>query len=74
MTHPDASEIDQDPAAVLTDKLAIRDLVDQWIIASDSGLWDLFDEVWHEDGVMAATWLMARSLATASRSYLRNCR
>jgi hypothetical protein len=69
MTHPDASEIDQDPAAVLTDKLAIRDLVDQWIIASDSGLWDLFDEVWHEDGVMAATWFQAsaRDFADARR-------
>ncbi|MBN8294602.1 nuclear transport factor 2 family protein [Rhodobacter sp. NTK016B] len=43
----------------LADKLAIRELVDQWIIASDSGLWDLFAEVWHDDGVMAATWFQA---------------
>ena len=44
---------------LVADKLAIRELVDQWIIASDSGLWDLFDEVWHADGVMAATWFQA---------------
>lgn len=44
---------------LVADKLAIRELVDQWIIASDSGLWGLFDEVWHRDGVMAATWFQA---------------
>lgn len=46
-------------SAQLADKLAIRELVDQWIIASDGGLWDLFDQVWHPDGVMAATWFQA---------------
>ena len=47
--------------AILVDKLEIRELVDKWIIASDSGLWDLFDEVWHADGVMAATWFQANA-------------
>lgn len=57
------------PPASLADKLAIQELVDQWIIASDSGLWDLFDEVWHDDGVMAATWFQAsaRDFADARR-------
>ena len=50
-----------EPVALLADKLAIREIVDQWIIASDSGLWDLFDEVWHIDGVMAATWFQANA-------------
>lgn len=59
--EPDFTEIAQDPAEALVDKLAIRELVDQWIIASDSGLWDLFDEVWHSDGVMAATWFQANA-------------
>jgi hypothetical protein len=44
---------------LVLDKLAIRELVDQWIIASDSGLWDLFSELWHSDGIMAATWFQA---------------
>lgn len=48
-----------DSIAALADKQAIRELVDQWIIASDSGLWELFKEVWHDDGVMAATWFQA---------------
>lgn len=54
---------------LLADKLAIRELVDRWIIASDSGLWDLFDTVWHSDGLMAATWFQApaKDFATARR-------
>ncbi|GAB4271745.1 MAG: nuclear transport factor 2 family protein [Pararhodobacter sp.] len=50
----------------LADKLAIRELVDQWIIASDSGLWPEFDAVWHPDGVMAATWFQASAQDFAS--------
>lgn len=41
------------------DKMAIRELVDKWIIASDSALWDMFDGVWHSDGFMVATWFQA---------------
>lgn len=53
-------------STLVTDKLAIRELVDQWIIASDSGLWGLFDEVWHDDGTMAATWFQASAKDFAS--------
>jgi hypothetical protein len=58
----------------LADKLAIRELVDQWIIASDSGLWPLFDEVWHDDGLMAATWFQASAadFAAARRKGFEN--
>lgn len=45
----------------LSDKLSIRELVDRWVISSDSGLWDLFGEVWHADGIMAATWFQAKA-------------
>ena len=41
------------------DKAAIRELVDNWIIFSDSGDWDRFRECWHPDGFMAATWFQA---------------
>jgi ketosteroid isomerase-like protein len=37
-------------------KLAIREVIDDWVVASDSGDWDKFATVWHEDGWMTATW------------------
>ena len=40
----------------LADKLAIREVVENWVIARDSANWDLFREQWHDDGVMMATW------------------
>jgi len=44
---------------LVTDKRRIREIVDNWIIFSDSGDWDRFAECWHEDGFMAATWFQA---------------
>lgn len=38
------------------DKLAIREVVNNWVIWSDSGDWDRFATVWHADGWMTATW------------------
>ena len=38
------------------DKQAIRDLVENWVIWRDSGDWDRFRSVWHDDGRMMATW------------------
>ncbi len=38
---------------------AIREIVDQWVIYSDSGDWERFAELWHEDGWMSATWFQA---------------
>lgn len=43
----------------LGDKVAIRELIDRWIITSDSGFWDEFKKTWHDDGFMAATWFQA---------------
>jgi SnoaL-like domain len=40
----------------LTDRLAIRDVVENWAIARDSADWDLFRRQWHDDGYMMATW------------------
>ncbi|MGH8220964.1 MAG: nuclear transport factor 2 family protein [Steroidobacteraceae bacterium] len=40
-------------------KQAIHELIDQWAIYSDSGDWDRFAALWHEDGWMTATWLQA---------------
>ena len=40
----------------LLDRLAIADVVNQWVLWSDSGEWNRFATVWHDDGWMTATW------------------
>lgn len=40
----------------LLDRLAIRDLVENWAVWRDAGDWDRFATVWHEEGWMSATW------------------
>jgi hypothetical protein len=40
----------------LIDRLAIRQLVDNWVVWRDAGDWTRFRTVWHDDGVMQATW------------------
>jgi hypothetical protein len=40
----------------LVDRLTIRQLVDNWVVWRDAGHWDRFRTVWHDDGVMQATW------------------
>ena len=34
----------------------VRQLVENWAVWRDAGLWDRFRTVWHDDGVMMATW------------------
>ena len=40
----------------LLDRLAIRDLVENWAVWRDAGDWERFRTVWHPDGRMMATW------------------
>jgi hypothetical protein len=40
----------------LLDRLAIRDLVENWAVWRDAGDWERFATVWHDDGWMSATW------------------
>jgi hypothetical protein len=40
----------------LLDRLTIRQLVEDWAVLRDARMWDRFRPVWHEDGVMMATW------------------
>ena len=42
--------------ASLADRLAIRDVVETWASARDSGDWAAFRACWHDDGYMMATW------------------
>lgn len=38
------------------DRFAIRELVENWVVWRDSGDWEKFRTVWHDDGIMMATW------------------
>jgi len=38
------------------DRLAIRNLIENWAVWRDAGDWERFATVWHDDGVMQATW------------------
>ena len=38
------------------DRLAIRQLVENWAIWRDAGDWERFGTVWHDDAWMTATW------------------
>ncbi len=38
----------------LLDRLAIRDLVENWAVWRDAGDWERFGSVWHDDGWMTA--------------------
>jgi len=43
-------------AGMDADRLDIRDVVETWANARDSGDWDAFRACWHDDGYMMATW------------------
>ncbi len=51
------------------DAQAIRDLVQNWVVWRDAGDWERFATVWHDDGVMMATWFQgpAREFIRVSR-------
>ncbi len=40
----------------MSDVLAIRETVENWVLWRDAGDWDRFATVWHSDGWMTATW------------------
>jgi len=40
----------------MNERLAIRELVENWAVWRDAGDWERFRTVWHDDGRMMATW------------------
>jgi hypothetical protein len=40
----------------ILDRLSIRELLENWVVWRDAGDWERFASVWHDDGVMMATW------------------
>ena len=53
----------------LLDRLAIRELIENWVLWRDAGDWERFRTVWHDDGKMYATWFQgpADDFIAASR-------
>jgi hypothetical protein len=51
------------------DRLAIRELLENWVVWRDAGDWERFATVWHDDGRMMATWFQgpARDFIRVSR-------
>ena len=45
-----------------TAKLAIQEVVNGWVIWSDSGDWERFATVWHDDAWMTATWFQGPAI------------
>jgi len=41
---------------IAADRVAVRELVENWAVWRDARLWDRFRTVWHADGRMMATW------------------
>jgi hypothetical protein len=54
---------------VTDDRQAIAELVQDWAVWRDAGDWERFATVWHDDGVMMATWFQgpARDFIRVSR-------
>jgi hypothetical protein len=42
--------------SIAEDRLAIREVIENWALWRDAGDWERFATVWHEDGWMTATW------------------
>ena len=54
---------------IMQERLAIRELIENWTLWRDAGEWDRFATVWHpegrmwtreETGVMSAVWLAVK--------------
>ena len=41
---------------VMSERLAIREVIENWAVWRDAGDWERFRSVWHDDGRMMATW------------------
>lgn len=56
--------------SISEDKLAIREVIENWALWRDAGDWERFATVWHEDGWMTATWFQgpARQFIEVSRA------
>jgi SnoaL-like domain len=56
------------PETALFDRLAIREVVENWALYRDAGDWERFKTVWHDDGYMMATWFQGTAAEFAKVS------
>ena len=54
---------------VATDRMAIRELLENWVVWRDAGEWERFATVWHDNGRMNATWFQA-----SAGDFIAGCR
>ncbi len=47
----------------MLERLAIREVVENWVVWRDAGDWERFRTVWHADGRMMATWFQGSAEA-----------
>ena len=52
----------------MADRFTIRELIESWALWRDSGDWDRFATVWHDDGWMVSTWFEADASEFIARS------
>ena len=45
----------------LAAKRAIQEVVNDWVVFSDSGNWEGFASVWHDDAWMTYTWFQGHA-------------
>jgi len=64
MTSPHAPVPDDERIA----RMAIRDVVENWVLWRDAGDWERFRTVWHDDGRMQATWFQGSATAFIAAS------
>jgi hypothetical protein len=65
------------PPTDVLDRIAIRELIENWVLWRDAGEWELFRTVWHPDGVMMATWFQGPAqefVAKSAESFARSAR
>lgn len=43
-------------AAAALDRQIIREIIENWVVWRDAGMWEKFRTLWHDEGVMNATW------------------
>lgn len=61
----------------MSDKLVIRELIENWALWRDACLWDRFRAVWHDDGQMWATWFQGSAeefIRVSKEGYSRGVR
>jgi SnoaL-like domain len=40
----------------MIERLTLREMIENWVVWRDANKWDKFRSLWHDDGIMMATW------------------